>query len=467
MNKNNVLYRSGKYYCILFLTLVALIEFLSSAFSTGRCVTTIYEFQIILIFTLSYLNILKKVGPLHLYSLLHVTIFLFTLGGLLASAVSSDYDFRDYSSPWASVVFKEEIIQKILLIYCVYLGFSHIFFIEISKEKKTLNNHGLYKLGKEETYFKAGRIAMFLMLPFAIYYSYLQLTLVFQNRMLLYQLGSNEALGVPLFVRLGNLVFQAGFFLIIASLPEKKQFLKYALLYFVAQIPILIMGERGDIAALILFILWYRNRVYDYRPNFKRLVVLAISLVLIFQILAYTRVGDEVESFSFIFLVTTFLFQQSQSFNILALYFTYNGASIPHNYPYFLDQLIGGLLGATGQSYETLQVRSSLGHQLMYYLNPDYYLQGASLGTNFVAEMYEFGIFGVILGAFMLVYFIYLVENRMFKSHLSLIFLFEFFTLILLSPRGSLLPSIYYMIKFTIVVMVILYSYKLFFTRRV
>lgn len=124
---------------------------------------------------------------------------------------------------------------------------------------------------------------------------------------------------------------------------------------------------------------------------------------------------------------------------------------MPHTYPFFLDSLIGGMLPAAGQSLETLQIRSSIGHQLVYTINPNYYLAGNSMGTSFITEAYEFGIIGVIISAFVFVKVILLFEKSIAKSRIGKYFLFYMFTIIVLSPRGAILPGIYDLLKYGII----------------
>lgn len=445
--------------------LFSLLQLLFNLFFANVDITTFYVCQLFLFYVVSLWYSLKKFGTLHIFTLLLITTFIFTFGGILITPFSDLIDYKYYDSPWASLRYDEKIIQKVLSVYNLYINSFVLFFCIITR--KIAQKENIRNLECNNVYLKVGKYTMMVFLPFAIYFSFTQMQLAFQNRTLLYQLGSNAELGIPLYLRLTNLFFQIGYFILVASIPPKKEFIKYSFLYFCSTVPILIMGERGDIAALILFILWYLNKMYNLRISLKTLGIFAVCMMLVFQVLAYTRTGDEVEDSSIFFLLAMFLFSQSQSFNILALYLSYNIEKIPHNYPYFLDSCIGGLLGVSGQSLETLSVRSSIGHHLVYYLNPDYYLAGASLGTSFITEMYEFKIIGVIIGGFALAYFMYFVEYKMVHKPYMLILLFDFFTTIILSPRGSLLPSIYFIIKYTTVFLVLIGLYYLFVKKKI
>lgn len=83
-------------------------------------------------------------------------------------------------------------------------------------------------------------------------------------------------------------------------------------------------------------------------------------------------------------------------------------------------------MGATGQSYEVLATRSGLGHQLIYTINPSYYLNGFSLGSSSVTELYEFGLLGVGLGAILFAWIINKIETMKINRY-YLFFSFEIF----------------------------------------
>lgn len=444
---------------------LSLVQLLFGLFNQKESLTTFYSCQLFIFYGVSLWYSIKRYGAMNIFSLLLITTFIFTFGGVFLTPFADLIDYKYYDSPWATLRYDEKIIQKVLAIYTLYINCFVLFYNLISRN--TIREKVNIRIPFSSSFLKVSKYTMILLSPFALYFSYTQMQLAFQNRTLLFQLGSNAELGIPLYLRLANLFFQVGYFLMIASVPSKKTFLSFSFLYFCSAIPILLMGERGDIAALILFIMWYMSKMYDTKFSFKKLGIFAIVMMLVFQVLAYTRTGSEVENTSFLFLIGMFLFSQSQSFNILALYLSYNIEKLPHNYPYFLDSCIGGLMGASGQSLETLSVRSSMGHNLVYYLNPDYYLAGASLGTSFISEMYEFKYIGIILGALALAYFMYLVEYKIIKKPFILIFVFDFFTTILLSPRGSLLPSIYFILKYTLVALILITISKILIRKKI
>ena len=451
-----------EYFVSLIGVLLALIEYSFDAFSEDVSVTNYYLFQLFFLFTITYISTVKRTSALHIFSLLYITTFIFAFGGLIATLFSDTFNFRDAISP-LPMRFAEKVIQKVILIYTVFIGSTYLFYWRIV-DKNQLWKKSVYVLPTNNKYLAIAKYTMLITLPFAIYYSILQFNIVASEggRSALYAAGGNAALGVPLFVRVPNMLFTAAFYMFVASCPPKKVFVKYVLLYFITLIPILLMGERGEVVVPIMFSLWYMHSYYKLKINYWKLGLIAFTIMAVAYILTFTRLGEDVGRLSVTIIIIGFLETSATSFKLLSYYVTYKSQLIGHTYPFVFDSLIAGLTGASGQSLETLSVRSSIGHQLVYYLNPNYYLSGASTGTSFVTECFEFGMFGIILGALLLALFMYFIDFRIKKSYFLMIFLFLFFSNIILSPRGSLFVGIYDIIKYSIIYVILSLGYSIF-----
>jgi hypothetical protein len=297
------------------------------------------------------------------------------------------------------------------------------------------------------------RRCMLLFSPFALYEAYLLFENLKDNRALLFLEGSS-GLDIPIILKLTSAFFTASYMLLIASYPSKKIFIKYSILYIIPIIPSLAIGNRMMIVTSILFILWYVQRMYNYRINTGRLLLYAVSMAILLQIVAFYRDTQEV-NIPFTGLLMMFFKSQSISFYIIPLMIYFDSVLIENAYPYMLDSMISGFM-ISGQSTEAIIGRSSLGHHLTYSINPDYYFSGFSLGTSYIAETYEFGLWGLLIGAFLLILFIYLLDNKIMRNKFLIPFASMFFYNIVSSPRGSLLPSIYIILKFTVLMAIIL-----------
>ena len=299
---------------------------------------------------------------------------------------------------------------------------------------------------------------MLLMFPFAILSSYTLFQIGLENRGALYLSGSMSELGMPFYLRITNMFFTTGFYVLIASVPKQKNFLKYFGLYAITLIPVLMMGERGEVIIPFIFLLWYLFRVYGTKINLGLLLGIGIVTMLISFIVSVVRLGDSISGLSFSDMIIGFFGTSATSLELLQYYIEFKKTIGPHNYPFVLDSLIGGLTGAYGQSEETLQIRASLGHHLVYALNPKYYFSGFSTGTSYIAECYEFGAIGVGLGAIVLGWFCNVFNAYIMKSHFRMLFLYLCFQLIILSPRGSLFLGLYDIIKYSLCYMILKFS---------
>ncbi len=445
-----------------FFGMLAIVEYILGLFSRSETLTFFYLVQLLLSFGLSVITSVRKLGLYHLFTLLHITIFVFAFGGIVVSPLVETANFRISYSP-IYIHFPEEVVQKSILIYIIYITVSFLFFFYIYNKKSSRRRRIINIPQYNKKYFKIGRFLMITMLPWAFLYAYLLYSTFSLNRTTMYINGGTE---VPLYLRLTNLFFVIGYYFIIASVPPRNKFIKYSLIYLATLVPILMMGERGDVVVPIIFIIWYLNKMYGIKVNLSKVVLIAVAIMVISYILTFTRLGEDVNSITFSVLILGFFATSATSFRLLSYYVMFKDQVMEHTYPFVLDSLIGGLTGQYGQSLETLEVRSSIGHQLVYTLNPEYYLSGASMGTSFVAEGFEFGLIGVIIVSSLLSIMVNFVETKMTKGFIKLFLLYYFFQIIILSPRGAILPGIYDIIKYLGCSFIILKTYELIFVKR-
>lgn len=455
--ENSSIYKSNIPMIILgFSALLSFLELISNSFDISSSLTNLFIGQVLVIFIISFVNTCKRIGILHIFTLLHITTFVFAFGSLLVFVLLGMDGFKVAYSP-TYVRFHEETVQRALCLYSLFISISYVSFFHFYKKNKY--NPQLNSIPKiDKKMFKIGRVTMLLMFPFAILSSYTLFQIGFENRGALYLSGSMSELGMPFYLRITNMFFTTGFYVLIASVPKQKNFLKYFGLYAITLIPVLMMGERGEVIIPFIFLLWYLFRVYGTKINLGLLLGIGIVTMLISFIVSVVRLGDSISGLSFSDMIIGFFGTSATSLELLQYYIEFKKTIGPHNYPFVLDSLIGGLTGAYGQSEETLQIRASLGHHLVYALNPKYYFSGFSTGTSYIAECYEFGAIGVGLGAIVLGWFCNVFNAYIMKSHFRMLFLYLCFQLIILSPRGSLFLGLYDIIKYSLCYMILKFS---------
>lgn len=409
-----------------------------------------FEIQLFILYLFIILKTLRKKGIFNLFSIFLLTLALFSFMGIFISLFSDKVDYKDLSAHAITTeripynIFNESILVYIFFLITIY--WSYNFF-----DKKNIRPESLLVKCNDISFnkflYRVGRIVFWFSIIFTVYRSFLEFQLLRENRALLFMEGSAN-LGIPVFIRFMSTFLILGYYFIIASNPPKKIFILYSIFYFVPIIPSLMIGNRMLFAVYFLFLFWYLHKVYCQKFKTSLVLFWGCLIVILLQIIALMR--DDIDSqFSIIGLITMFFVLQSTSFYLMPLYITYKDNLLYYHYPFIFDPLWGSVMGATGQSYEVLATRSGLGHQLIYTINPSYYLNGFSLGSSSVTELYEFGLLGVGLGAILFAWIINKIETMKINRY-YLFFSFEIFYWIVSSPRNTYFFSLYNLMKLSL-----------------
>lgn len=425
--------------------------YVSDCFASDTSLTSLYSVLLFVIWGMSFLYSETKLGFLHVFTLLQVTIFIFAINIVVTSSIFPDLDYRVSYSP-AYVKFSEIVVQKSMLLYSIFISFIFTFYF-IFYKKYGLEENFKHSLPTNNMYMDIGKKVMFVSLPFCLIYAITLFKIGIQSRGLIFAAGSNAELGIPLYLRLANQFFTFGFYMVVASMPPQKEFVKYFFLYMIPLVPSLMMGQRGEFVIPIMFFLWYSSRFYSIKISAFKVFVLGGGIVILCAYIALSRIGEQV-NIDVLTILGAFVGSSSTSFSLLEYCVQFQDELASPPYPYFLDPLIGGLTGVTGQTAETLQYRAQLGNHLGYFLNPNYFLAGKSTGSSFMAEMYQFGVMGVLTGSLMVATLLVFFEKFILKKYSRMIFMYLFFYVSVFSPRASIFVSIYDLIKYNILLLV-------------
>lgn len=404
--------------------------------------TRFLEFQLVLIWGLSMYNGYKKFGLFSLYNLCLVGMFIFSIGAIFHFLVSGE-DIRYLERGFGTFKFSYRTIQEALWAYSVFILLS--FYTYLALYKKNIRTLMEVSLKYKESYLRIGEFLMWSFLVIQIYKGYLYFTAFNANRVEIFLLG-NMANPVPTWVRFVASFFEYGYYFILASVPEEKVFKKYSLLYFVVLIPEIALGNRGMFGAFILFYLWYYYKFYKRLPiKTRTAVIFAVFMLVVFQLMEFVRDGGEkgLESIS----LTRFLVGQGVSFYILPIYIDFCDSMQYYLYPFFLYNILSGFTGYTGQSIEVLQHNCGVGHQLMYAVDSDYYLAGASFGSSSITEIYDAGIIGFLFLSIFFSVMIIFLEKRICSNRFFCFSCLMIVSQFVLSSRGSYFPSLYGFVK--------------------
>lgn len=415
--------------------------------------TRLMEFQLVIIWAIAQYLSYKKFGLFSLFNLFLFGMFFFSIGAVLHFLISGN-DIRNIERGFGNISFSYRTIQEALWAYSVFIFLSYNTYNYLFRK----NFHKMSSVNNicgDEQYFLIGKILMLSFLVIQLYKGYLFYNAFNENRAILYLYGS-MANPIPTWVRFLAYFFEVGYYFILASVPNISKFKKYSILYFVVLIPDIMIGNRGMFGAFILFYLWYYFTYYKKLAiKLRTTIFLGVCMLIIFQIMEFMRDGW-IYGFSSISL-TEFLVNQGVSFYILPIYIDYADNIQYYLYPFVLYNILGGFTGYSGQSIEVLEHNCGVGHQLMYTVDPNYYLAGGSFGSSNITEMYDAGIIGFILLSIFFSYMIIFFEKKFvtnrFIRFMSYILIIHF----ILSPRGSYFPSIYGFVKLYIFYKVILF----------
>lgn len=423
--------------------------------------TRFMEFQLVAIWGVAQYRSYKRFGLFSLYSLFLVGMFIFSIGAIFHFLVSGD-DIRHIERGFGNHSFSYRTIQEALWAYSVFIMLTYStynFLFNKSSNKAVFAK----RLSGNEQYYKIGKILMWSFLAFQIYEGYLFLNVFNANRVEIFLLG-NMANPVPMWVRFVASFYEYGYFFILASMPNEKSFKKYSLLYFVVLVPEILIGNRAMFGAFALFYLWYNYTFYRKMAIKTRTAfILSVAMLVIFQLMEFMRDGasNGLASVS----LTKFLVGQGISFYILPLYIDYAANLQYYLYPFFLYTIFGGFTGYTGQSIEVLQHNCGVGHQLMYTINPDYYLAGASFGSSSITEIYDAGFVGFIILSIFFAYMLIFFEKRFVSNRFICFACLMIFSHFILSSRGSYFPSLYAFVKLFLFYKVILFFMRHFVSK--
>lgn len=271
----------------------------------------------------------------------------------------------------------------------------------------------------------------------------------------------------PLF-SVSRLAFTVAIYMICTIEQNEKRFnIAFAVYLLVMGIQLL-QGSRLEFIVVVLTFLYLRFRLFKRKISLPLAGVLMVLGVLGIYFIACLRAGN-LGDFSISGALRYFFVNMSGSLNVPA-YYVQNKEGLSHNtYPYVLDAIvrIGQMIlhpdMASGQSLELIQYRFNLGHQITYHISAKYYLSGAGVGNNFIAELLEFGIPGVLIGSFVLVKLISLFDEHI-GHNLYLRFMAPAFVgKILIVPRAELFYDTYNLVKYGAIFCVIYLAGKFFY----
>jgi oligosaccharide repeat unit polymerase len=237
-------------------------------------------------------------------------------------------------------------------------------------------------------------------------------------------LSGGSALYENVLLDLFDKFYYLGLYGYLAAFPNLKDAKKHIYIFLVYSFLTLLTGIRGELVINILFIVWYLSKRDEMKTeervvlNKGRMFTLLVLGVISFSFLyefGFSRFGQHSANSGFLNKILGFIDSQGGSGRLTALGLEHKDNMLPFISPFLMvfypirNFLLNNSIvriftgGVGGQGLNSLKVAPSFGSVLTYVTNPGSYLNGASMGTSYVAEVsVAFGLIGIIIASILL-----------------------------------------------------------------
>ena len=254
----------------------------------------------------------------------------------------------------------------------------------------------------------------------------------------------------PFFARISWGGFNILFPLLFMFSPNKKEYKKYVIFYFLVSIASFLKGSRTTLLAPILFFVWYYFALYNAKDiSLKKILLWVIVVAIIANTMLLVRGTEEVELSVFV-LLFLLLKTQGVTYVFLGNYLDYANTFVHQSCWYIMYPLVSTYhwfctpIYRQGQSVELVEHTLSLDDQLMYSVAPDLYLQGVGYGSSYIAELHALGgNLGVVVGSFFLGCAIKWFERNYQNSKMLLYFSWFAIPYLIRLSRDNFIPNFF------------------------
>ncbi|WP_240790905.1 O-antigen polysaccharide polymerase Wzy [Sulfitobacter pontiacus] len=389
-----------------------------------------------------------------------VIYFLFYQFGTIFGTFLSGFDasFIDHPTNFSNSISNDALAHSYIVSgACISLIWSFAGYFPVTPPNKRLPfNKPMYQVGI---------ILLALSTPFMLYGLAEQFNLVRQQGYaFLYTSGfQGKSSSIPGMSVINNANTLA-FLVIFASQPSIKRFRYIAALFILISLIDALKGARSALIIPIIFLVWHASIYYNLRVRLGRSIPYIITVLIILIYWQVARNGGAAIGANLLerFLTSDISKAQHTLAVVLDNYDYIHVSSIfafePVTFPVHFLQHGSAIIG---QSETTALLRHDLNHTFSSQLNYGAYIGGAGLGSAFAAESFQFGF------ATMLLFIpIWLTLNsylfRMAGSHrLALLMQPILFMHIISSPRGTIFPATWPILKLLIMYMAVIVVIKL------
>ncbi|MGR5070378.1 O-antigen polysaccharide polymerase Wzy [Vibrio alfacsensis] len=399
-----------------------------------------------LVYFCSMKNALSYGGTNSLFFIFLSCFFIFILGGRYfnysninyTTTVAGLYYFSD-----SVLVLSFDFYALVLATVNIIHSTSNLIF------KKEINS----KVKSSQFLFDVGRLLFIVFLPGTILKFYMEFKFIMSFGYYAYY---SEGVSSPFWIDVSRYLFVIAFAILISSLPAWKSVRFYFFIFLLFAFGFLILGVRSSFVLYIALLYYIYYNFYSSRtPKITTLLFLFCALISLLLFVQFYRQGWHFDLKNGN-LVSYFFTSQSNSFYILP--FTINNLEyFTSNFSVF-SPLSPKALIFRSQNIERLNEIGLLGDVISYkILGEELFNKGIGLGGNFVAELYQSGIFITILLASGLGGFLAYFQNRVISSRYLLLISVVIVSNMAYISRSSLFRNFNLLFILTFLFMILLF----------
>ena len=433
----------------IFFSYLFVLGFLTLLMFIGNC-DYLYAFVLISWVTMMFycLNKLTERIGLFCYG---IAFFAFLLG---RDGMVYLFGFDGDVSKFSSNVNQHAYISLLLGLTGVWFSYMY-FYKDKYHRKKIVNNSTQIKFYDYVRHYSL--IAFYIVYPFAILVNlaiayfvikfgyaakFTDLRSLVENTPIFYTISKIE------------LLLPTAFSVFMATLPDKKNFVKIVKPYLFYLLLTLGTGGRGDFILGILLIIIFMGLMQNLEPNIvwidkrKMRLALIIGVPVIAiggSLMNIVRFGQSAQNVSILESFPNFFYEQGVTCNAIKNAYIYEDKIPQQKDLYTLEFLHTGLpariLGNKvyqGNNLDHATKGGSFTHALGYTIMGHTYLSGQGTGTSYIAELYyDFGYIGIFFGSCIYGYIFSLINNFRRAGLFSRSIVFIIITKLLWAPRGA------------------------------
>jgi oligosaccharide repeat unit polymerase len=289
---------------------------------------------------------------------------------------------------------------------------------------------------------KIGLIFLLVSFPGLVYKFYYLIYSVLQNGYLSLYTGINQNLLSRLIELISFKFYIVGISFYLYGLKTKREFYFISIIMLIISVVYLSIGQRGMFGITVLFLIWYRHTyIAEIKINFSMIFKVGLTGIFLIYFFGYIQSYRAGESFKDNHPIRNTLASQGVSGIVVPYYIDYKKEMDSQNSLYIFDPIINRHKGRSN-NIEALKNRDYFSYELTALLDFNAYLNGEGVGSSYIAEIYEWDIFGVCFGMILLGLFIGWYENNKYKSIPKVLSWIVVSSLVWL-PRGEIFMNFY------------------------